>query len=175
MNVCPQASGLRRGRLGDRPESSRQRRQRKAHRHSPFNDSMLRSCLYPRKALPKRMRLCYLSLIGLLASGLSMAADSNPPIDRHALVTRHDIDWPSLNGQIPLGNGNFAFNADGTGLETVGGNIMCHWCWHSFPLPSGVTKSEIRPWATPDHGRMTTTTSPDPGPIARWERDNPQP
>src|ERR1035441_9589153 len=115
----------------------------------PFNDFMLRSCLYPRKALPKRMRLCYLSLIGLLGSGFSATADSNPPIDRHALVTRHDIDWPNLNGQIPLGNGNFAFNADGIGLETVGGNTMCHWCWHSFPLPPGVTKNDIKPWATP--------------------------
>ncbi|MGO8698943.1 MAG: hypothetical protein ACLQVY_14610 [Limisphaerales bacterium] len=90
-------------------------------------------------------------------------------------MTRHDIDWPSLDGQIPLGNGNFAFNADGTGLETVGGNTMCHWCWHSFPLPSGVTRSQIRPWATPDHGRLTTDTTLDPRPIADWERDNPQP
>lgn len=105
-----------------------------------------------------------------------MVAEPNLPIDRHALVTRHDLDWPSLEGQIPLGNGNFAFNADGTGLETVGGNTMCHWCWHSFPLPPGVKPSEIRPWATPDHGRMTQPlTSRDPEPIYDWERLNPQP
>lgn len=98
------------------------------------------------------------------------------PIDRYALVARHDIDWPSLEGQIPLGNGNFTFNADGTGLETVGGNTMCHWCWHNFPLPPGVTKSEIRPWGTPDHGRLTSpTTTRDPEPIADWEYNNPQP
>ena len=121
------------------------------------------------------MYLCCLSLIGLLGSGLSAIAEPQSPIDRHALVSRHDIDWPSLAGQVPLGNGNFAFNADGTGLETVGGNTMCHWCWHSFPLPPGVTKNEIKPWATPDHGRMTTDTSPEPAPIADWERDNPQP
>jgi len=100
----------------------------------------------------------------------------NPPIDRHAVVDRHDIDWPNLDGQIPLGNGNFAFNADGTGLETVGGNTMCHWCWHSFPLPPGVRKSEIRPWATPDYGRLTMPlTTRDPKAIADWEYDNPQP
>src|SRR5579872_4549054 len=91
----------------------------------------------------------------LLGSALGLAAAPAPPIDRHAVVSRHDLDWPSLPGQIPLGNGNFAFNADGTGLETVGGNTMCHWCWHSFPLPPGVAQSQIRPWATPDHGRMT--------------------
>src|ERR1017187_4539597 len=108
------------------------------------------------------MRFICFSLIGLLGSGLNATAAPQPPIDRHALATRHDIDWPSLDGQIPLGNGNFAFNADGTGLETVGGNTMCHWCWHSFPLPSGVTRNDIRPWATPDHGRIMGGTSPDP-------------
>jgi hypothetical protein len=122
------------------------------------------------------MRLCYLPLIGLLGSGFNATADSNPPIDRHALVTRHDIDWPNLNGQIPMGNGNFAFNADGTGLETVGGNTMCHWCWHSFPLPPGVTKNDIKPWATPDHGHLTMNpTTREPRPIFDWERLNPQP
>jgi len=105
-----------------------------------------------------------------------MLAGSTPPIDRHALVTRHDIDWPALDGQIPLGNGNFAFNADGTGLETVCGNTMCHWCWHSFPLPPGVTKDDIKPWATPDHGHLTINpTTREPGPIFNWERSNPQP
>src|ERR1019366_5370557 len=91
-------------------------------------------------------------------------------------VTRHDIDWPSLNGQIPLGNGNFAFNTDGTGLETVGGNTMCHWCWHSFPLPPGVTKNDSKPWATPDHGHLTRNPNTrEPRPIFDWERLNPQP
>jgi hypothetical protein len=121
------------------------------------------------------MRLFCWSLIGILGSGLQVKAEPPSPIDRQALVSRHNIDWPSLSGQIPLGNGNFAFNADGTGLETVGGNTMCHWCWHSFPLPPGVTKNEIRPWATPDHGRLTTATVLDPRPIADWERINPQP
>src|ERR1022692_958878 len=96
-----------------------------------------------------------LTPLSIRAADGPLAPKDKTPMDRHALVTRHDIDWPSLNGQIPLGNGNFAFNADGTGLETVGGNTMCHWCWHSFPLPPGVTKSDIKPWATPDHGRMT--------------------
>ena len=96
-------------------------------------------------------------------------------IDRHSLVTRHDIDWPSLDGQIPLGNGNFAFNADGTGLETVGGNTMSHWCWHNFPLPPGVTQDDIKPWATPDRGRLTGLTTRPPKAIFNWERNNPQP
>lgn len=108
------------------------------------------------------------------AESLSPPADQKR-IDRQALVTRHDIDWASLDGQIPLGNGNFAFNADGTGLETVGGNTMSHWCWHNFPLPPGVTRDDIKPWATPDHGRLKGLTTKPPEAIFNWERDNPQP
>lgn len=124
---------------------------------------------------------CVSSLLALTSSG-SWAADESTgpedraPIDRQALVSRHDIDWPSLQGQIPLGNGNFAFNADGTGLETVGGNTMCHWCWHRFPLPPGVTENDIKPWATPDHGHLTINpTTREPPAIFDWERANPQP
>jgi hypothetical protein len=109
------------------------------------------------------------------ASAGRLPSDHAAKIDRRALVTRHDIDWPSLDGQIPLGNGNFAFNADGTGLETVGGNIMSHWCWHSFPLPPGVTRDEIKPWATPDRGRLKGLTTKPPEAIFNWERDNPHP
>ena len=115
----------------------------------------------------------------ILMPSLNLAmADGLPPgtIDRHALVNRHNIDWPSLTGEIPLGNGNFAFNADGTGLETVGGNTVSHWCWHHFPLPPGFTPEQVKPWATPDHGRMTQPlTTREPEPLASWEYNNPQP
>src|SRR5579859_7590743 len=93
---------------------------------------------------------CALAMVPLL----NWAAQAHL-IDRQALVARHDINWPVLGGQIPLGNGNFAFNADGTGLQTIGGNTMSHWCWHSFPLPPGVRTEQLKPWATPDRGRMT--------------------
>jgi hypothetical protein len=117
-----------------------------------------------------------LSLESAFASNAGTAdADSQAPIDRQALVSRHDIDWPNLEGQIPMGNGNFAFNADGTGLETVGGNTMSHWCWHHFPLPPGVTQDDIKPWSTPDHGRLKGATTKSPEPLYDWERNNPSP
>ena len=43
-------------------------------------------------------------------------------IDRHALVTRHNITWNTAAGRLPLGNGEFCFGADGTGLQTFAGN-----------------------------------------------------
>lgn len=97
------------------------------------------------------------------------------PIDRYALVTRHNIDWNDLQGQIPLGNGEFCFNVDGTGLQTFGGNTMSHWGWHSFPLPEGITADQIPPTGTFQKGR---NTGPDIFPdstttIRKWMFDNP--
>ena len=64
------------------------------------------------------------------------AAGAQPdasPIDRHALVTRHNIESSALATTFPLGNGEFSFTADATGLQTFAGNTMSHWSWHSFP------------------------------------------
>lgn len=97
------------------------------------------------------------------------------PIDRYALVTRHNIKWNDVQGQIPLGNGEFCFNADGTGLQTFGGNSMAHWGWHSFPLPEGVSPDQIPSTGTFQKGRIT---GPDIFPdstsqIQKWMFDNP--
>ena len=54
---------------------------------------------------------------------------------------------------MPLGNGEFCFNADGTGLQTFGGNTMAHWAWHSFPLPEGWTVDRVPATGTFQQGR----------------------
>ena len=78
----------------------------------------------------------------------------NGPIDRHELVTRHNIRWPwEERGQIPMGNGELCFNVDGTGLQTFGGNTMSHWGWHSFPLPEGVTPDQVPPTGSFIHAK----------------------
>ena len=65
-------------------------------------------------------------------------------INRKEVVNRHNIRWGwEERGQIPMGNGEFCFTVDGTGLQTFGGNTMSHWGWHSFPLPEGVTSDQI--------------------------------
>jgi len=66
-------------------------------------------------------------------------------IDRHSLVTRHNIILTEPNALSPLsvGNGEFAFTADITGLQTFEAfhqnamplGAMSHWAWHSFPNP----------------------------------------
>jgi hypothetical protein len=80
-----------------------------------------------------------LRLAGIALVARAAASSALAEINRHALVTRHNIEWNDATGRMPLGNGEFCFTADGTGVQTFGGNSMSHWAWHSFPLPAGRT------------------------------------
>jgi hypothetical protein len=78
-------------------------------------------------------------LVALLATAAATAA----PIDRHALVTRHNPTIMAVDKSAPfmVGNGNFAFTADITGLQTFQDQYSplapllteAQWGWHSFP------------------------------------------
>ena len=78
----------------------------------------------------------------IVSSGVTAA-----PIDRHALVTRHNPTITAVDKSAPfmVGNGNFAFTADITGLQTFQDQyspltpllIEAQWGWHSFPNPKG--------------------------------------
>ena len=68
-------------------------------------------------------------------------------IDRQALVTRHNPILRGFDPENPLsvGNGEFAFTVDATGLQTFAEaftktiplGTLSHWGWHSFPNPEG--------------------------------------
>jgi hypothetical protein len=98
-------------------------------------------------------------------------------IDRHALVTRHNLEWNDPHGQVPLGNGEFCFNADATGLQTFGGNTLSHWAWHSAPLPPGCTPADIPPTGTVETGRIQgpMKTAAARGELDGWMFRNPHP
>ncbi len=79
--------------------------------------------------------------ITLLAVLLSFFLFVFGKIDRYAVVSRHNITTTVLDTLSPaqVGNGEFAFNMDITGLQTfVPFNTLAQWSWHSFPLPKGV-------------------------------------
>ena len=69
------------------------------------------------------------------------------PIDRQALVTRHNPVLREFDIESPLsvGNGQFAFTADVTGLQTfpeafertIPLGTLSHWGWHTAPNPNG--------------------------------------
>jgi hypothetical protein len=123
-------------------------------------------------------------------NAMQSRADGPPvptPIDRHALVSRHDVTvhQPDRFGAMAVGNGNFAFNFDVTGLQsfpdyyakTTPLGILSTWGWHAFPNPEGFSL-ETYPFKTiPKHDR--TFTYPDSGtahptPPAAYLRSNPQ-
>lgn len=97
------------------------------------------------------MRILFIPALVLT---ISVAVCSEKSIDRHALIARHNIEWNSLSGQIPLGNGEFCFNVDATGVQTFGGSTMSHWAWHSSPLPPGCTPNDIPSTGTIETGRV---------------------
>lgn len=99
-----------------------------------------------------------------------MAAEKTGPIDRHALVSRHNITWNEVSGRVPLGNGEFCFGADATGLQTFSGNSMSHWGWHSFPLPEGWTADLVPATGAFD---KRNTGDRNTGDLKKWMFDNP--
>jgi hypothetical protein len=105
----------------------------------------------------------------------AVSAGATEPIDRHALVTRHNLECNTLATTLPLGNGEFCFTADATGLQTFAGNAMAHWGWHSFPLPAGWTPDRVPPTGTFQLGRNTGGDSfpKDTAAIRKWMFDNP--
>jgi hypothetical protein len=91
------------------------------------------------------MSLRLLLIVALVAGHPAGAA----PIDRHALVTRHNPTISAIDRSAPfmVGNGNLAFTADITGLQTfqeqysalVPLMTQAQWAWHSFPNPQKFT------------------------------------
>lgn len=73
-------------------------------------------------------------------------------IDRRALVARHKITFTKtgLLNVLTVGNGNFAFGADITGLQTFQNeynrgiplSTLSHWGWHNQPDINGWAASE---------------------------------
>lgn len=118
-----------------------------------------------------------------LAGLLSQAP--GPLIDRRSLVRRHNPVLHLLDPMSPLsvGNGEFAFTGDITGLQTFPdayekGIPLCtqsQWGWHSFPAPVGVSARDFRTERFDTHGRMVgyPTSSEGQKPLFDWLRENP--
>jgi hypothetical protein len=81
-------------------------------------------------------------LVVLITTACSSTKKEPGKIDRFALVNRHNVfnnEFDSLNS-LSVGNGEFAFTVDATGLQTfpeIYDNGVClgtqsEWGWHSF-------------------------------------------
>jgi hypothetical protein len=91
------------------------------------------------------LELCGVTLsvwAGTQTPGRASAAQPEK-IDRRALVSRHNVTLERVDPTSPLmvGNGNFAFTADITGLQSFPEQYsrlvplltQAQWAWHSFP------------------------------------------
>ncbi len=84
---------------------------------------------------------------------LSSCNQEQPGIDRFSLVTRHNIYTSSIDSLNPLsvGNGNFAFTVDASGLQTfpdfyskgISLGTMSNWGWHTDENPSNYSLSDV--------------------------------
>ena len=134
---------------------------------------------------------------GLLASGISkeiLATDSlyqipspkkTPSIDRFALVARHNPVLKKIEPLSPLsvGNGEFAFTGDATGLQTFPGEYanamplctMSQWGWHTQPRPSNLEVKTLRLNEYDTYGRSVgyMTGSENQKELFDWLRENP--
>ena len=118
---------------------------------------------------------------GLIKCGLQ----NEDLIDRPALVRRHNPVLRKLDPVSPLslGNGEFAFTADITGLQTFPGAYeksmppctMSQWGWHSFPLPPGLNPKSLRLAQYDTHGRQVgyPTSADGQTELYNWLRENP--
>ncbi len=92
-----------------------------------------------------------------------MSAQTSPPIDRRALVDRHCPRLQRFDPNCPftVGNGEFAYTADVTGLQTFADlydptvplGTMAQWAWRFQPPPPGRSGADFE-WTNFDaHGR----------------------
>lgn len=123
------------------------------------------------------------------AAALFLLGGAGAPIDRHALVSRHDVIQTRVDPHAPvmLGNGSLGFTADITGLQTFPEAYarqsplltMAQWAWHSFANPSDYTARDGEELVdVPGRGKQPYSYIRDfaeieQRPALAWLRENP--
>ncbi|KAL4894671.1 Six-hairpin glycosidase-like protein [Aspergillus ambiguus] len=118
----------------------------------------------------------------LLLLGLPLAHTTiGLKIDRQSVVRRFNPIRTNLSSTTPIqvGNGNFAFGADITGLQTLlPYNILSSWCWCNDSLPNIPGQENPSDFTGLDwwtHGRLVNYGIENPAEeaISTWLRANP--
>lgn len=117
-------------------------------------------------------------IIFFLGSIFLFVSCNQSRIDRKALVDRHRIVSTETDPRSPaqVGNGEFAFGVDITGLQTfVPFNTMAQWSWHSFPLPEGQQVEDFKKPLMDTYGRQIPYDIPNPEQpeLSAWLAANP--
>ncbi|HEY4330305.1 MAG TPA: glycoside hydrolase family 65 [Phycisphaerae bacterium] len=105
-------------------------------------------------------------------------------IDRFAVIARHTISVKSVaqDSVLSVGNGNFAFNVDCTGVQSMPTTYkmiplatLSHWGWHSKPMPAGMNLANYRYKPYNFHGRQVPYATDSNGQKDMYDylRENP--
>lgn len=129
------------------------------------------------------MKRLALALLSVVAPSLVCAEQT--PIDRHALVTRHNpvIRQVDVDAPLTVGNGGFAFTADITGLQTFAGEYHrlgvpveteSRWCWVTDSNPQNYTLADASKDFTQADGKVIPYPTKQSSPAGDWLRKNPR-
>jgi protein-glucosylgalactosylhydroxylysine glucosidase len=130
----------------------------------------------------------FLSLAGAGAANMIRPESPFPrseSIDRRSLVRRHNpvVTAADPFSALSIGNGEIAFTADFTGLQTFPSLYekefpLCtasHWGWHTEPIPAGLRRDDLRYSNYDTYGRAVgyATDAKGQEPLFNWLRQNP--
>ncbi|KAF2009606.1 hypothetical protein BU24DRAFT_455553 [Aaosphaeria arxii CBS 175.79] len=127
------------------------------------------------------MSKCVVLRLAACLAVFSAEVDAYGKIDRRHIVSKHNIVRTHLidNETTPLqvGNGNFAFNVDNTGMQTfLPFNTLSSWAWHNDSLPAnGELPSDYHGVPRLTYGRNVSYDIPDPNlkEATQWLISNP--
>ncbi len=125
------------------------------------------------------------SLLFAIQCALASAGESDKPIDRQALVSRHNpvIRKVDVDAPLTVGNGGFAFTADITGLQTfaeyyhrwgVPTETQSRWCWVSDPNTNHYTLADASRDFTNAAGQVVSLPTKQSSLAGDWLRRNPR-
>jgi hypothetical protein len=135
------------------------------------------------------MRNILIPVLSLSLLLISCSSGEQVPIDRFAVLTRHNIHNTVIDSlsSLSVGNGEFAFTVDVTGLQTfpdfyargIPLGTMSEWGWHTDPNPENFNLADVyRTYQV--HGRpvdyvhqFRAADGPEKAAATEWLRANP--
>ena len=123
--------------------------------------------------------------LSVVSSLLVLSLFAAEPIDRRALVTRHNpvVRTVDVDAPLTVGNGNFAFTADITGLQSFAAlyqrtgiptETLSRWCWVTDENPNSYQLADANKDFTLPDGRVMGFPTRSSVPAGDWLRRNPR-
>src|ERR1019366_5102343 len=146
----------------------------------PSHPTTFRNWYYP-DLMPVSRR----AFLGAVPAALAAQSAAPAAINRRDVVSRHNPTLHEIDPRSPLsvGNGEFAFTADPTGLQTFPPPYQAHVplsthspsAWHTAPTPTAKRPADLRLAEFDTFGRKVGYAPSSDGqkPLFDWLRENP--